>query len=218
MMKIALLTIALLGYVQIFAQQYTDEPKQQTEQVKSLLSADNDLTGFGNIDFRFTSIKGSQAFVMGAYGGLMINRRVMLGIAGYGLASSVAFDGIIPETATAEKLNLYVGYGGIILGGIVASKEVVHLSFPVVVAVGKLDVSNDSYFNQIGSSDRSFVVESSNFFVIEPSAKLELNVSKSFRIGLGAGYRLVKALELENVSDDDMSSFSGLVSFTFGGF
>lgn len=215
-MKTTFITIILFASIQVLAQQYTDNP-QQKDEVKSLLNRDNEITGFGNVDFRLSSIKDKQTLIMGANGGVVINRKVMLGLAGYGITSKVDFDGIVPGTTTNDQLNLYGGYGGIVLGMMVASKQVVHLNFPIILAAGNLEISDDDFFNT-GGSDRSYVLESSKFFVIEPGAQLELNISKTFRIGLGGAYRLVRALELENVSDSELSGFSGVLSFKFGGF
>lgn len=216
-MKFTMLSALLLLSLGINAQQYTDEPKKESEEVKSLFNKGNEITGFGNLDFRISSIKDAESLIIGAYGGVLINRSVMLGLAGYGISSKVEIEGLIPNTNTPSNLNVYGGYGGIVLGIMVASKEVIHLSFPIILAAGNLDVSDDNYFANI-SSDKSYVVESSKFFVIEPSALLELNISKVFRIGLGGGYRFVRALELENINDEDMSNFSGVLSFKFGGF
>ena len=216
-MKLIAFTILIFSTIGVYGQQYTDEPKESIDEVKSLFNKGNEITGFGNLDFRLSSIKGNESLLMGAYGGVLINRSVMFGLAGYGLTSKVELDGILPNTNTQKALNIYGGYGGIILGIMVASKEVIHLSFPIVLAAGNIDISDNNYFTSV-SYDSDYIVESSKFFVIEPSALLELNVSKMFRIGLGGGYRFVKALELENLSDDDMSNFSGVLSFKFGGF
>jgi len=216
-MKSILLVLMLLASTLTYAQQYVDRPSQKEDRIKSLLNNENEITGFGNLDFRLSNILDKQALVMGAYGGLIINRKIMLGLAGYGIASKIGFVGIIPNTATSQKLNMYGGYGGIVLGMMIASKEVIHLSFPIILAIGNIDISDDDYLNLLGS-DKSYTLESSKFFVIEPTAQLELNISKSFRIGLGGGYRLVRALELENVTDADMSNFTGVLSFKFGGF
>lgn len=211
--------ILLLLFISFYseAQQYTDGPKQENEEVKSLFNKGNEITGFGNLDFRVSNIKSKESLFMGGYGGVVINRTVMFGLAGYGITSKTEIDGIIPDTNLNRALNIYGGYGGLVLGIMVASKEVVHLSFPIILAAGNIDVSDDNYFVNTGR-DKSYVVESSKFFLIEPSALLELNISKIFRIGLGGGYRFIRALELENLSEGDMSNFSGVLAFKFGGF
>ena len=68
-----------------------------------------------------------QALILGAYGGILINKNVMFGVAGYGIATESKFDGFNPETSEARDLNIYGGYAGMLMGFKVASKEIIHL-------------------------------------------------------------------------------------------
>lgn len=198
-----------------WAQQFTDKPNNN--EVKSIIGRDKEITGFGNIDFRVGEVVDQQALIVGAYGGVLINKYFMLGVAGYGLTTESKFDGFNPETSAPRELNLYGGYAGMLMGFKVASREIIHLSVPMIIGAGQLDVSDDNYFD-LANGDNDFVLESSSFFVFEPSALIELNISHHFRLGFGAGYRLVKGSSLENLDDDDLSGFSGVVSIQLGKF
>ncbi|MEO9803175.1 MAG: hypothetical protein ABJF04_08015 [Reichenbachiella sp.] len=197
------------------AQQFTDTPKKG--EVKSLIGRGKEITGFGNIDFRVGEVVSQQALIMGAYGGILVNKNIMLGVAGYGIATESQFEGFDPETNELRDLNIYGGYAGMLMGFKVASKEIIHLSVPMVIGAGHLDVSDDNYFN-VPNGDNDFTLESTSFFVFEPSALVELNISYHFRMGFGAGYRLVRGSSLENLADDNLSGFSGVLSFQFGNF
>lgn len=216
-MRFFIVTLIHILATNTYAQRYSDDPPVKDE-VKSLLSTNNEINGFGNVDFRVGNVNDKEALLIGAYGGVVINRTIMLGIAAYGLSSDLTFDGTLPSSGTARELNLYGGYAGIVMGVMVASKEVVHLSIPVIIGAGNLDVSDDNFFSSFSGSDAKFTVESSKFFVIEPGALLELNVSKTFRLGLGAGYRFATGTDLINVQDSDLSGLTGIVSFKFGVF
>lgn len=198
-----------------WAQQFTDKPNNN--EVKSIIGRDKEITGFGNIDFRVGEVVDQQALIVGAYGGVLINKYFMLGVAGYGLTTESKFDGFNPETSAPRELNPYGGYAGMLMGFKVASREIIHLSVPMIIGAGQLDVSDDNYFD-LANGDNDFVLESSSFFVFEPSALIELNISHHFRLGFGAGYRLVKGSSLENLDDDDLSGFSGVVSIQLGKF
>lgn len=200
-----------------YAQRYSDEPPEKKE-VKSLLSENNEITGFGALDLKVGNLRGKEALIVGAYGGVIVNRTIMLGVAAYGISSSVTFDGTIPGSSTGDELNLYGGYAGLLLGTMLASKEVVHISIPVVIGVGNLEVSDDNFFSSSQGKDAKYTLESSNFFVVEPGIQLELNVSQTFRLGLGASYRIVTGTDLVNVQDSDIAGFAGMLSFKFGVF
>lgn len=217
-MKYILLVLFIVTFNLSRAQRYSDEPPKKDDEVKSLLSKNNELNGFGNLDIRIGNIMDKETMMIGAYGGVIVNRKVMLGLAGYGLATALDFDGVHPESGTPRQLNLYGGYGGMILGIMIASKEVVHISIPVILAAGNLDVSDDTFFASRSGKDAKYDLESSRFFVVEPGIQAEINVSKVFRIGLGAGYRIARGLDLVNVDDGDLTKFTGVVSFKFGVF
>lgn len=216
-MKNLLILFCCLFTLTSYAQQYTDTEQSSGEEVKSLLAKGKEMTGFGNVDFRISQMMDAQSLLIGGYGGLLLNKNVMFGVGAYGLAANTEFSGVDPMSNVAKDLTLYGGYGGLLLGFKIASKEIIHLSVPILIGGGHLDVSDDNYFSNY-TEDRKYDLESSAYFAVEPSALLEINVSQRFRLGMGAGYRLVRGLNLENVEDDDMSGFSGVVSFQIGNF
>jgi hypothetical protein len=64
------------------------------------------------------------------------------------------------------------------------------------------------------SLDRSAV------FAAETGVRVEINVTRFFRVGLSGGYRLISGSDLERtaVSDDDLSAPFGQLSLRFGSF
>jgi len=56
------------------------------------------------------------------------------------------------------------------------------------------------------------------FFVIEPGVRVECNVVKSLRIGLGISYRYTPDLKLKNTSSDLINQFTAKLSLRFGKF
>ena len=47
-----------------------------------------------------------------------------------------------------------------------------------------------------------YELENDAFFIVEPGASLELNITKNVRLGVGASYRLVYGLELDDIKSD----------------
>lgn len=208
--------VCLLALVHVQAQRYEDvnDPKE----VKSLLSKNNQVEGFGGIDLKISDIVGERTLLAGGYGGVIINRSYFLGIAAYGLATQPSLDGIVPGTNTEKPLTLYGGYGGIVVGGTILGREIIHISLPVTFGAGNLDVSDDDFFDQGLGGGSQFTVENSTFFVIEPAAQLEFNITSYLRIATGVSYRWVTGLELVNVSNDDMTGITGVLSVRIGRF
>lgn len=198
-----------------FAQRYVDTHDPKKEEVKSLLGKGNDLNGFGGIDVKISDIKDNRVLITGAQGGVLVNRRYIVGLAGYGIATEVQFDGMVG--ADEKPLNLHGGYGGIVLGGMVGSKEVIHLVFPVFLGAGSLDVSDKDYFPN-NPNDAEFTIERSAFMVIEPAAQVEFNITEHFRLAAGMSYRYVTGTQLQNVSNTELSGGAVTVSFRFGRF
>lgn len=215
MRKIITGLVCFLAVAYVQAQRYEDvnDPRE----VKSLLSKNNQIEGFGGVDLKISDIIGERTMLVGGAGGVIINRSYFLGIAAYGLATQPSLDGVVPGPNTEKRLTLYGGYGGVVVGGTILGKEVVHISLPITFGAGNLDVSDDDFFDQ-GLGDSQFTVENSTFFVIEPAAQLEFNITSYLRVAAGVSYRWVTGLELMNVTNDDLIGLTGVLSVRIGRF
>jgi len=216
MKTLAALTLIFFAFF-AYSQKYVDTNDPRKEEIKSLLSKGNDLNGFGGSDLRISDFKGERALMVGAYGGLIINRRYLFGLAGYGIVTNVEFDGIVPGQAATKTLNLHGGYGGVIVGASIAPREVIHISIPILLGAGALEVVDKNFFTN-NLPDAEFTIENTVFFVFEPGIEVEFNISTNFRLGFGASYRFITGTELVNVDDDEVSGGAGLISFRFGRF
>ena len=221
-MKQIVTTALVLGLFSVTAQQYidTNDPRE----IKSLLSRENDLNGFGGVDIKITDLMNERSMIIGGYGGVLVNRRFLLGIAGYGIATNPEIEGQLPQGLLLDttlnqlnrKLTINGGYAGVLLGGIIFTREIVHLSIPIVIGAGEIQISDEDFFQN--SSDTDYTIESSTFFTVEPSAQLEFNITPIFRIAVGASYRWIQGLKLDNLENDDLISWTGTLSLRFGRF
>ena len=210
-------SLLLLCAHTIEAQKYIDTYDPDDDKIKSLLGKENDLNGFGALDLKVGDFVGERALLMGAYGGFIINRKYLFGVAGYGLLTNVEFDGNVPGDSEIKPLNLHGGYGGMLIGLTIAPRELIHISMPIVLGAGSVEVSDKDFFVN-NPADSEFTVENSAFFIVEPGLELEFNITKYFRVGAGATYRHIAGTELVNISDEDLRGFSGMLSFRFGRF
>ena len=212
------LSILLLVLVAFIAEAQRYEDVNDPNEIKSILSKDNEIQGFGGIDGKLGDIKGDRTLFIGGYGGVIVNRSFMFGIRAYGLASQPGFEGTIPGTVEVKELKRYGGYGGLLIGATVFGKEVIHLSAPVLLGAGNLEISDDNFFELQFASETDFTVERSAFFIVEPGLQLEFNITSYLRLAGGATYRWVQGLELENATDRDMSGWGGSLSLRVGRF
>ena len=213
-MKFTIITIAflLIGDI-IFAQ------KSETHEIKTLFTRGAKIHGFGGLDTKYSEFNQDNSLLVGVHGGIIVNRHFILGIGGYGLSSNNKFDGIDPN----QELYLYGGYGGLLIGYTIAPKEIIHISFPILIAGGGFEVSDKIYFNEVRIKDQIRLenrIEHTSALVIEPGVELEINVTKFFRIAVGGSYRVVRGVSLDrnNITDDDLTNWATHASLKFGKF
>lgn len=217
MRNLTTLTLLFLFTSATYSQKYVDTNNPKDSEIKSLLNKGNDLNGFGGTDLRISDFKGERGLMVGAYGGLIINRKYLFGVAGYGLVTNLEFEGTVPNQADPKSLNLHGGYGGILIGASIAPKELVHISLPLLLGAGSFEVVDKNFFTN-NLPDSEFTIENTIFFVVEPGIEIELNISNYFRLGFGASYRYITGTELQNVVDEDVSGGTGMISLRFGRF
>ena len=193
-----------------------EERSRDSDKINTIFNNDVRATGFGSFDMAFTGINDGYALLLGGHGGLIFNKKIMLGFGGMGITTPVEFNGINPT----EPLELTGGYGGFLFGYILAPREVFHVAFPVTLGVGGLDVRESAFNFDPGNPNITDRIENSVFVIVEPGVQLEVNVTRFFRLGLGLTYRFTEGvdLSLNNITDKDISGLAGNVSFKFGGF
>jgi len=215
-MRVLAILFLLLASGYSNAQQYVDS--HNPDEIKSLISKSSETFGFGGADLKIGDIAGNRSLIIGGSGGVIVNRTYFLGLAGYGLITDNEIDGYIP-TATApveKKLDIYGGYGGMVFGFTLWTREPIHLHFPFFVGAGAFEVVDNNFFNN--NFDTDFSIERSAFFIGEPGVQLEFNITESFRLGAGVSYRLVNGLEMVNLEDNDLTGLSTNISVRFGKF
>ena len=75
-----------------WTQDTIQEEDENKNEVKTLLGKYNEIKGFGALDIKVTDVLSDQAMVIGAYGGVIVNKQVMLGLGGYGFATDIDFN------------------------------------------------------------------------------------------------------------------------------
>ena len=194
------LTIAFLGVCNSLVAQETNDAKTLLEDGASIST--KNLGFFVAPAYGITSMDGSSASLFNLRGGLNIKDKISFG--GY---FSTSINEINPESETVQ--NVYMDYWSV--GGFaeytLLSKKVFHVTFPLYLGYGEVQMVNENGDPGLGEA---------NFFQIEPSALLEINLHKYVRFNLGAGYRFVGQMDYRNFNQSDISGLTGYVGLKFG--
>ena len=162
----------------------------------------DDLGFFVAPAFGLTQMDGSSASLFNLRGGLNVKDAISVGA-----YFSTSINQIVPESETVQ--DIYMDYWTV--GGFaeytVLSKKLVHLTFPLYVGYGEVQMDNENGDAALGES---------NFFQIEPSALLEVNLHKYIRLNVGAGYRIVGDMTYRNFDQSDLSGLTGYFGLKFG--
>jgi hypothetical protein len=175
------------------------EGEQEKPEEETLVTSGIDSGGFGALVFKFSGVNDQFAVFAGARGGWIINHQFVIGGGGYGLASEICLD----EDGRCLLRDIEFGYGGFEFEYIGRWNKAAHYSLQLLIGGGDVTLLG---------------FPSDPVFVAEPTARLELNVTKWFRLNLGGGYRFVSGLDVGRLENSDLSAFSGVLEFKFGNF
>lgn len=188
MKKLFLPFICSLTFIsQVFA--------QETPQTQYLFSDKNvHFSGFGGPTVQFGIVDGNFAVYNGGGGGALINQKFFIGGAGEGLSTSHSFPEIAQSqtdhTAKYQGLELNVGYGGLWLGYIHKSYNVVHWGLSTKFGPGAISLFDRDY-----PTDKYQEIASDFVFVISPQLELEVNMARWFKMNFAAGYKLFTGID-----------------------
>jgi hypothetical protein len=152
--------------------------------------------------YGITAIDGSTASLFYLRGGLSIADKIS-----FGAYFNTSLNQINPQSEIIP--NIYMDYWTV--GGFAEytlySKKLIHFTFPLYLGYGEVQMDNENGDAGLGEA---------NFFQVEPSALLEVNLHKHIRFNLGAGYRFVTNMEYRNFNQADLSGLTAHVGLKFG--
>ena len=174
---------------------------QELKPERTLLGPDVTYTSVWAPEVKISSVKGTTGALIGGYGGVMINRTLLLGFTG-------------AVNLTHPTVNY--GYFGGIAQVITYPGKMVHLSGQLVIAYG---TTKDYEDPKEGLLDNFWNISGERFMMTEPGVNVEVNLSKGITLVAGAGYRFISGIdpnneyvEITHVTSQDMSG----VTFNIG--
>jgi len=171
--------------------------------------------GYGGVDVMYTRMFGRDGAVVGAQGGLLINHRLALGVAGYGFTNPVAG----PDNLIGDAQYFETGYGGFTLRYSLMSEELpVYVTVGGLVGGGAIDLtagdhdSDDDFDNLHDSSGTD------TFAVFQPDVTLNANLTRWMRLGVTAGYRFTAGVNSLGFEESDLNGIVAGGHVQFGWF
>ena len=146
------------------------QEEDQDREIETLLGDEITFTGFGGPWMNFTSINGSFTHMMGGGGGVILNQVFYFGGYGYGNTNAIDYD----------LGQLDFGYGGIMAGYIHQGNKAIHPTVGLMMGWGEVKLRDSNLKD--------------NVFVLHPMAEVEMNITRFFKTGIGAGYRYVTGI------------------------
>ncbi len=182
---------------------------------QTLLHGEIENGGFGGLVVKCTEIRDEFGVLVGFRGGWIINHSLVIGGAGYGLASqNYDIDPTEIGGLPGRDYCLELGYGGMELGFVHNSHKLVHVAVQTLIGAGGVCYVEDDWHSDSGDD----CLDGDAFFIVEPGIDFLLNVARPFRIGIGASYRFVKDVDLPALENSDIAGFSMGITFKFGRF
>lgn len=189
-------------------------PTASAQETQTLISGDVSHGGFGAPVMKISDIDGTPGVWTGARGGWIINMNnshsLSLGVGGYGLVTEHEIPEPDPDLDPDEEYYALNGYGGFEVEYTNSSNKLVHMTLTSLIGGGGL-MTRDEDFSEV--DDRH-----DPYFVFEPGANIEVNVTNFFRISAGVGYLLTSGLDRAGFNDEDFTGINGSLTLKFGKF
>lgn len=212
MKKILFLLTLIVVPTIIFAQNDDSNKEMETLWGNKQLS----FGGFGGVHVGFSKFNNQNIWLVGGMGAALVNHSFFFGGGGYGIVNEPNFSNVTTTLGNGGYLS--GGYGGVILGFILKPHKVAHLSFPVLIGAGNLLYSDIRMSEHYNTNPGQHIIDQSNFFVVEPTVEVEINVFRFMRVAAGVSYRYAPNVSLISTPKNAFNGPSGSITFKFGTF
>jgi len=173
---------------------------------KALLGSPPDNGVFGGPVCKTGEIYNKTALIIGGRIGWVINHQFVLGGGGYALLTQIS-----SSLDPSHKMNM--GYGGFEIEYIRHPNKITHFSVMALFGGG------GTGFSERDGEHWESKQKTDTFYIFEPSMHLVLNITAFFRFGVGASYRVVRAINTsQELTNGDLSGPSLIMTCKFGNF
>ncbi len=213
MKRILLFTVILILFGATLQSQDPEFEYYKGKEIKTLLGKNMPGGSYGTVTIGYSVIDNKNAVLLGARVSGIASHFIGVGIGGTVFLNENHF-----EPALNRDVHFTGGYGGVYVEPILVPNFPVHLSFPILFGGGAIcSVSGDP------DSNNSEVKDTKAFLLVEPSAEIELNVTRHFRLAFGVSYRFPTGFNVGKngtpaASVESLKGVTYNLSFKFGKF
>ncbi|MEI6047750.1 MAG: hypothetical protein WCS03_02540 [Bacteroidota bacterium] len=213
MKKTTILSALLILFCSAAFSQDPEFEYYKSREIKTLLGHNRAGGGYGVFTAGYSKIDQRHAVLFGGRFGWLASHSIGVGIGGTGFINEFQYEPLLDR-----DVALTGGYGGFYIEPIFLPRSPVHLSFPILFGAGGI-----SYVSKESGLNDNMIEDSEAFLLIEPAAELELNMTRFFRLAIGASYRFPTAFDvgLSGTPIANAKSIKGMsytISFKFGKF
>jgi hypothetical protein len=185
----------------------------KSREIKTLLGRNRAGGGYCAFTTGYSVIDDKHAVLFGGRFGWLASHSIGIGLGATGFINEYHYESVLDR-----NVFLAGGYGGLYIEPILLPRSPVHLSFPVLLGAGGI-----SYVSKEPDLNKNMIQDSEAFLLIEPAAEIELNLTRFFRLSMGASYRFPTAFNVgvsgtPKASAESIKGLSYTVSLKFGKF
>lgn len=168
--------------------------------------------GYGGPESKITTLTGDVAFLLGGQAGWVIDKRLVLGMAGYGLVTTHTPAEQLQSPTGPSRIDL--GYGGARAAWIFAPAQLVHFTVGALIGAGGVGVSTKD--PSANNGRRSHDAEA--FFAFEPQGEVEVNLFRYLRVAASGSFRYLSDTGKPGLHASDLSGPSASLALKIGYF
>ena len=175
------------------------------------------VTGYGVLSNKFTNIDGKYMNLSEVYGGVYLNRKVMVGIGGAASTNNLP---VPQQYATVEGRQLsyqYVQFG-LYSEYVFGSNKTIHPVAHLFAGPGLTVQYDRKQWDEFDHIEKDNKHDENWFMVAEPGVQIEINLFRWMRFSPGVSYRMAFGNDAAGLSDSKLSGMSFNASMKFGRF
>jgi hypothetical protein len=182
---------------------------QTNEEAKTAFGNEKTHLGFFiSPSCQFGKIVGSNAVVPGIGGGIILNHKLYLGLIYHYTASENT-----PTGESDSRFYLDQKWGGVRCEYAMMSGKVIHLTFPIEVGIGELELDlKDNYESEVITIPRN----NASFLYLKPGIAAEVNLFKHLKLNFATSYRFVSDVTFRNLNQKDLKGIYYSLSLKIG--
>lgn len=164
--------------------------------------------GYAGMGGAYTRFMGRASGLVSLEGALLLDHRLSLGLAGYGLTRTPSG----PDSVRGEAREMGAGYGGLALRYSIFGNLPVYGTFGVVLGAGAVNLHRDYGWDDEEDWDDGWNHDEEawdrgafdTFLVVQPEVALQANLTRWLRLGTTLGYRFTGGVGRFGLDDSDL--------------